>query len=309
MRIAFNPRLMFMWWVFMWRGRPRPRNAESKIALEGNCVVCILLLSALAITPYASAQRGASGGHAAAPSHSAAPHFNSPHFNSPRFNPPRFNPPHNAPAFGRSGYRSGFGRNSSYPYGSTYASLPFPFFGDSFDPDDIYSTGYPVASQPPPYLLQALSQMTGPAVNNIGQAMSSPTVNESSSSQPLMIELQNGHYVRVTSTIANGDPLPLDQSPIRPRSSQALSPIHSTPPAQPLPPAVLIFRDGHREEVRDYSIADGILYARGDYYTDGYWNKKIDLASLNVAETLRANNERNVNFVLPSSPNEVVTRP
>ncbi|MFZ0292643.1 MAG: hypothetical protein WAL52_03500 [Candidatus Sulfotelmatobacter sp.] len=294
MRIAINPRLMFMW-----RGRPRPRNAESKIAPEGNCVICILLLGALAIAPDASAQRGASGGHAAAPSHSAVPHFDS----------PRFNSPHTAPAFGRNGYRSGFRRNNSYPYGSTYASLPFPFFGDSFDPDDIYSTGYPVASPPPPYLLQALSQMTSPTVNNIGQAMSSPTVNESSSSQPLMIELQNGHYVRVTSTIANGDPLPLDQAPIRPRSSQALSPINSAPQAQPLPAAVLIFRDGHREEVRDYTIADGILYARGDYYTDGYWNKKINLASLNVAETLRVNNERNVNFLLPSSPNEVVTRP
>jgi hypothetical protein len=288
MRIAFNPRLI------MWRGRPRPRNAESKIALEGNSVVCLLLLSALAIAPYATAQRGASGGHAAAPIHSAVPHFNS---------------PHNALAFGRNGYRSGFRRNNSYPYGSAYASLPFPFFGDSFDPDDIYSTGYPVASPPPPYLLQALSQMTGPAVNNIGQAMSSPTVNESSSSQPLMIELQNGHYVRVTSTVANGDPLPPDPRPIRTRPDQALLPTNSTPQTQPLPPAVLIFRDGHREEVRDYTIADGILYARGDYYTDGYWNKKINLTALNVAETLRANNERNVNFVLPSLPNEVVTRP
>ena len=293
MRIAFNPRLI------MWRGRPRPRNAESKIALEGNSVVCLLLLSALAIAPYATAQRGASGGHAVAPSHSTS-HFNSSHNSS-----------HGNFALGGYGHRSGFRRNSSYPYpyGSAYASLPFPFFGDSFDPDDIYSTGYPVASQPPPYLLEALSQMTGPAVNNIGQAMSSPTDNESSSSQPLMIELQNGHYVRVTSTVANGDPLPLDAAPSRTRVSQSLSPLESTPQAQPLPPAVLIFRDGHREEVRDYTIADGILYARGDYYTDGYWNKKINLATLNVAETLRVNNERNVNFVLPSSPNEVVTRP
>jgi hypothetical protein len=76
-----------------------------------------------------------------------------------------------------------------------------------------------------------------------------------------------------------------------------------------LPPATLIFRDGHSEEVRDYTIADGILYARGDYYADGYWNKKIGLASLNIPETLQANATRNVKFVLPSSPNEVITRP
>ncbi|MGB0006713.1 MAG: hypothetical protein WBP97_06460 [Candidatus Sulfotelmatobacter sp.] len=276
----------------MWRGRPRPRNAKSKIALEGNCIVCLLLLAALTITPC-SAQRAVSAGHSA-PTHSAAPHFNS---------------PRRALAFTRNAHRSGFRRNSSYPYASTYASLPFPFFGDSFDPDDIYSTGYPVASPPPPYLLQALSQMTGPGVNNIGSAMNSPSVNESSSSQPLMIELQNGHYVRVTNTIANGDPLPLDATPSRSRSSQSLSPMNSSPQANPLPPAVLIFRDGHREEVRDYTIADGILYARGDYYTDGYWNKKINLAALNVPETMQANADRSVKFVLPSSPNEVITRP
>jgi hypothetical protein len=216
--------------------------------------------------------------------------------------------PHDALAFGRNAHRSGFHRSNSYPYAPAYASLPFPFFDDSFDSGDIYSTGYPVASPPPPYLLQALSQMTGPAVSNIGQAMSSPNLNESSPSQPLMIELQNGQYVRVSATIANGDPLPLNATPGRPRASQSLS-LASAPPAQPLPPAVLIFRDGHREEVRDYTIADGILYARGDYYTDGYWNKKINLASLNVPETMQANATRNVKFVLPSSPNEVITRP
>jgi hypothetical protein len=289
MRIpALNPLMS------MWRGRPRPRNAKSKIALVGNPVPHLLLLAALTIPPYATAQRAASAGRASAPSHSPAPHFNSPHGNF---------------AFGRNGHQSGFRRSSTYPYASGYASLPFPFFGDSFDPDDIYSTGYPVASQPPPYLLQALSQMTGPAVNNIGQAMPSPNLNEPSSSQPLMIELQNGRYVRVNATVANGDTLAADQSPSRARSIQSLSPMDPAPQAQPLPPAVLIFRDGHREEVRDYTIADGILYARGDYYTDGYWNKKINLATLNLPETMQANADRSVNFVLPSSPNEVITRP
>jgi hypothetical protein len=71
----------------------------------------------------------------------------------------------------------------------------------------------------------------------------------------------------------------------------------------------LVFRDGHKEEVRDYSIADGVLYARGDFYTDGYWNKNISLSSLDVAQTLQANAERGVKFVLPSAPNEVITRP
>ena len=184
-------------------------------------------------------------------------------------------------AFGQAAYASRFQR--FFPY----TSLPFPFFGDSFNPDDIYSTGYPVASQPPVILLQAASGRAG-----------SPATTEPAIPQPLLIELQNGRYVRVNSAAADGDALPL-----------ALAPDRAPSPPHDLPPALLIFRDGHSEEVRDYTIANGILYARGDYYTDGYWTKKIALSALNVAQTLEANTTRSVKFVLPASPNEVITRP
>jgi hypothetical protein len=120
-----------------------------------------------------------------------------------------------------------------------------------------------------------------------------------------MIELQNGRYVRVNSTAVDGEALPLNLAPSHDRLATPLT--IATPP-QTLPPAVLIFRDGHSEEVRDYTIADGMLYARGDYYTDGYWNKKINLATLDLAQTQQANSTRNVKFTLPSSPNEVITR-
>jgi hypothetical protein len=120
-----------------------------------------------------------------------------------------------------------------------------------------------------------------------------------------MIELQNGRYVRVTTTPADGEALPLA---LTPATNQAPA-IAAASPAHDLPPAILIFRDGHTEEVRDYTIADGTLYARGDCYTDGYWNKKIAISTLNVARTVEANAARNVNFVLPTSPNEVITRP
>jgi hypothetical protein len=74
-------------------------------------------------------------------------------------------------------------------------------------------------------------------------------------------------------------------------------------------PAVLVFRDGHREEVSNYTIADGILYTAGDPYTGGSWNKKIELSSLNLPETVKSNHLRGVRFHLPSAPNEVVVRP
>jgi hypothetical protein len=139
-----------------------------------------------------------------------------------------------------------------------------------------------------------------------------------------MIELQNGRYVRVNGTPADGEAHELaannnssnNSSPARKNSSAPLpnsandsSLVASATPPPPLPPAVLFFRDGRSEEVRDYTIADGTLYARGDFYTDGYWNKKIDLSTLDVTRTEQANAARNVNFILPSSPNEVITRP
>jgi hypothetical protein len=216
----------------------------------------------------------------------------------------------------------------SYPYGfggygyPGYASLPFPFFGDGFDASDIYSTGYPVSDSPPPSLMQALQSLINPAAlitpaaNTAASLITPPGNHDGSSSDPLMIELQNGRYVRVNGPVITGDADPINFS----ERSAAANPLriskaapHEEPPqtvaAAPLPPVTLIFRDGHSEQVRDYTIAQGALYARGDYYIDGYWNKKIDLANLDVPATLQTNASHNVNFVLPTSPNEVITRP
>ena len=248
-----------------------------------------------ALTPWATAQRGFSA-HAAPPAHSAMPRVNSPTANF---------------AFGRSAHPSGFRRFSPY------TSLPFPFFGDFFNPDDIYSTGYPVASQPPVILLQAARDYS----DQPGMFQPINDQEPAKSTRPLMIELRNGRYVRVNSTPSNGEPLSLDPGQAqtndtksarltRPNSTQpAASNSITQTPAPALAPALLVFRDGHTEEVRDYAIADGILYARADYYTDGYWNKKIAISSLNVPDTLQANTTRNVKFILPTSPNEVITRP
>jgi hypothetical protein len=244
----------------------------------------------LAFATQAVAQRASAAAHAAAPAHSAVPHLNS------------------SGNFAVAGHRRPSAFRRSSPFVSPYGSLPF--FGDSFNPDDMYSSGDPVASEPPPpFLMQAMRDMAGSAANPMAQAMSAPPNHQPAANDPLMIELQNGRYVRVDNAAANGDALPLNSTPNRARSSSPPSTITAAGPAQALPPAVLIFHDGHSEEVRDYTIADGMLYARGDYYTDGYWNKKIDLATLNVAETMQANASRSVKFTLPSSPNEVITRP
>jgi hypothetical protein len=269
------------------------------------------LLALLAtITPFSAAQK-------AAPTHNPAP---------ARHAIPRFNLPTGDFAFSRDAHQPGFRRTSPY------TSLPFPFFGDSFTPDDIYSTGYPVSSQPPMILLQAARAMSG-ATDYLGQpGLGQPGIDhEPSPTQPLMIELQNGRYVRITTAAVDGEaqPLTLAHDRDQPDNLQSTKSTHTrstmqiesnaanptgpmlaaATPAPNLPPVLLVFRDGHSEEVRDYTIADGILYARGDFYTDGFWNKKISLYTLNLTQTLEANTARNMKFVLPSSPNEVITRP
>jgi len=116
---------------------------------------------------------------------------------------------------------------------------------------------------------------------------------------PLMIELQGGQYVR-------------SDRFDKPVQQVTVSPVTKTKVADPRPvssaivPAILIFRDGHREQVREYIVVDGAIYAHGDYWTDGYWNKKILLSDLDVPATLSANQGAGSNFELPSAPNVVI---
>jgi len=130
-------------------------------------------------------------------------------------------------------------------------------------------------------------------------------------SEPLMIEWQGDRYVRLGVEHESGRVSSLDYSEAPSSSSRANIQRYSQQRTSlgELPPAVLIFRDGHHENVSDYVIADGNLYARGDYWRDGFWTKTVQLSTLDIPATLRANSESGVKFVLPSGPHEVVTRP
>ena len=120
---------------------------------------------------------------------------------------------------------------------------------------------------------------------------------------PLMIEWQGGRYVRSDRNDSSANPVATSANPIKAVKKAA------EPDLSEIVPALLIFRDGHREHVREYTIADGAIYARGDYWADGYWNRKILLSALDVPATLSANHGNGSNFELPSAPNVVVVRP
>ncbi len=83
----------------------------------------------------------------------------------------------------------------------------------------------------------------------------------------------------------------------------------SAQPPQELPPAVLVFRDGHKEEVSSYTIMGQTMFAKSDYWTTGTWNKKIQLTDLDVPATVALNHQRGLKFALPTSASEVVIRP
>lgn len=181
-----------------------------------------------------------------------------------------------------------------YPGGSFY---PFGLYSDPFYSDALFSTGYPVAAEPPLIIMQ------NPAQNS--PAADSAPEHAPTAVQPLMIELRGDQYVRVSGDDDATSEMIDRNSP--PPYQPANQPRHAT--EQDLSPAVLVFRDGRREEVSEYAIADGVLYTTGDYYNSGSWNQKIELSSLNLPETIKSNRSRGVPFRLPNAPNEVITRP
>ncbi len=121
----------------------------------------------------------------------------------------------------------------------------------------------------------------------------------SSTAEPLLIELQGDHYVRLRDQ---------DNSTETLRDASTGSPAPTVASAPPNP-AVLIFRDGSREEVSGYTISGGTLYAQSDFYASGAWHQKIELSALDVPATIAQNQSRGVRFQLPKAPNEVIVGP
>jgi hypothetical protein len=114
--------------------------------------------------------------------------------------------------------------------------------------------------------------------------------------EPLVMELRGDHWVRLASTASE---------PNGPYADPAAA---HTPPA-PLPAAILVFRDGHQEEVSRYTIIGRSISIKSDYWTTGSWTRKILISDLDIPATLKLNQARRANFALPSRPGEVMMRP
>jgi hypothetical protein len=185
--------------------------------------------------------------------------------------------------FGRGVNVSFNGRPHSHSFGPGAIFLGDPFYAD-----------YPVAplTIPPQYL--------------VVQPTTTIDTAPEAKSEPLMIELQGNRYVRF-----GGRQQPAERGTNSPPPDYVeAAAAKSSGQAQPeLPPTLLIFRDGHREQVPGYAIVGATLYANEDYWQSGHWTKNIELSALNIAATVQANHDNGVKFLLPSAPNEVITRP
>jgi len=116
--------------------------------------------------------------------------------------------------------------------------------------------------------------------------------------EPLLIEWQGNRFVRYGATQKAETP---DYAEV------ASARVADSATSHELPPAVLVFRDGHREQVSDYVITRGVLYARGDGYSQA--SRNIQLSALDLSATLKTNQANGLRFVLPERLNDVVTRP
>jgi hypothetical protein len=175
--------------------------------------------------------------------------------------------------------------------------LAYPYF----DSDSDYASGENYA-QPQVIVVQASAPVAPPAP---------PAPRES-----LLIEWQGDHFVRSTTSEKASANAQIAPDYAEKSATPSLMTGRSVPgqknvaqPPRELPPAVLVFHDGRKEEVSEYTIMSGTIYSKADYWATGSWTRKIQIADLDVPATLKLNQERGVKFVLPASSNEVVTRP
>lgn len=184
---------------------------------------------------------------------------------------------------GRVSVRRGFSHSHQRGrFGGAY----YPAFFDPLDSDHASASEYaPVVVVQPPAPAAATEPPLPPA-------------------EPLLIELQGDHYVQLSGDTGSREQVLDARSPSARLDNEPIA-----RDAAPRRAAFLVFRDGHSEEVSSYTISAGALYASADYYSSGTWNRKIELSSLNLPETIRANQQRGIQFQLPLAPNEVIVGP
>lgn len=165
------------------------------------------------------------------------------------------------------------------PHTPAYGYYGLPYFYSDYD--QPYDSQYqPSAPAPPP--------APPPA----------PQVKAEPLPDPVLLELRGNQWVRVTGFgILSGQSAAAEKPPAQPLQVKSM------------PPAILVYRDGHTEEVSSYSIIGRSIYTKANYWSTGAWTRTIPIADLDIPATLSQNEKRGVKFEFPSGPDEVMLRP
>jgi hypothetical protein len=155
-----------------------------------------------------------------------------------------------------------------------YYGTPY-FYSDYYEPSDFEYQ--PPEPSPPPVQVQVKTEPLP---------------------DPVLLELHGSRWVKVMNFEESSD-----------RTLAGETPAQMATKAKPLPPAVLVYRDGHTEELSSYSIIGGSIHTKSNYWATGAWTRTIPVADLDIPATLQQNEKRGVNFELPSGPDEVILRP
>lgn len=112
---------------------------------------------------------------------------------------------------------------------------------------------------------------------------------------PTVFERRTPGEVSASESIAAA-PSAVEPAPPAPDASPAQPDSASSQPVQPQEPSVLVFRDGHQLEVQNYAIVGDFLYD----FTPGH-ARKVALSQLDLPATVKANDDRGLDFTLPAS--------
>jgi hypothetical protein len=153
-----------------------------------------------------------------------------------------------------------------------------------------------------------------PMIAPRGASAPAPAAEATRPAESLVMELRGDRWVRLTSYGPMEIAGQYDESQAGRASGLASATASTatssqTPIVKELPPAVLVFRDGHQEEATKYTIVGKTIYVKSDYWSSGSWTRKIAIADLDLAATLKTNQKRGARFSLPSRPSEVIFRP
>jgi hypothetical protein len=183
---------------------------------------------------------------------------------------------------GRAGFGSRGGAARGHRHFPGEGFLDSPLFYPDYEPSEPYAE-----EEPPPPLMMA------PPSDTPRRAKPSP----------LLIEWRGDRYVRyggAQETDQHGNPTHPDYAESATTTTKVpAAPVSSTH-------AVLVYRDGHRQDISDYAIADGVIYVQGTYWQNSSKTKPIPLSALDPVATMQANQQRGVNFILPSASNVVI---